>query len=63
MPDPEKKAKPPFRTEDWRELAKKASREPDPRKLLRLVEDLCDRLDQGDTKLKVTSKGTPYPRS
>lgn len=36
----------------WTEIAEKASKEPDPRKLLALVEQLCDALD-GKVQLKV----------
>jgi hypothetical protein len=32
--------------DDWRELAEKASHEMNPKKLIRLVERLCDELDR-----------------
>ncbi len=32
--------------EEWRDIAEKASHEQDPRKLLKLVDALCDTLDQ-----------------
>jgi hypothetical protein len=40
---PEKR--PPL-TPDWREIAERASNERDPKKLIRLVKALCDRLEE-----------------
>ncbi len=31
---------------DWRELAERASKEPDPEKLTQLIEELCDSIDR-----------------
>ncbi|HEV2401878.1 MAG TPA: hypothetical protein VGS27_33400 [Candidatus Sulfotelmatobacter sp.] len=39
-------------TEDWRALAEQASKEQDPQKLLKLVQDLCDNLDHRDGNRK-----------
>lgn len=33
-------------TPDWREIAERAAAERDPRKLIRLVKALCDRLEE-----------------
>ncbi len=58
MPDPKSASKPNPHTEDWRDLAEQASRESDPQKLVKLVQDLCDRLDQwhAERKLKPRDK-------
>ncbi len=37
---------PPSDEPSWRELAERASKEPDPKKLLELVHELCDQLDR-----------------
>lgn len=37
---------------DWREIAEKASNEKDPHKLIKLVEDLCHKLDDRDANRK-----------
>ena len=42
---------------DWRDLARKASQEQDPEKLVELANDLCDLLDQRDEKRK--QSGSP----
>ncbi len=33
-------------SKDWREIAERASKEPDPNKLLQLIEELCDSMDR-----------------
>ena len=38
--------------EHWRELAEKASKEEDPKKLLQEVEELCNELEQREAKLR-----------
>ena len=50
MPDDEHTgatAHPPSDAQGWREVAEKASKEKDPHTLLRLVQELCDKIDQG----------------
>jgi hypothetical protein len=37
---------------NWRELAERASKEPDPTKLLLLVHQLCDQLEQAEQRKK-----------
>jgi hypothetical protein len=42
----------PSSAQDWRDIAARASTEPDPQKLSELVQQLCDRLDQIDDQKK-----------
>lgn len=49
---PSKPIAPSTQTEDWRKLAEQASKEQDPQKLLKLVQDLCDNIDHRDSKGK-----------
>jgi len=44
--------------EEWREIAQKAANEKDPQKLIRLVENLCDKLDEQDALRKRLRKPT-----
>jgi len=43
---------PPSDAPGWRELAERASKEPDPTKLVQLVHELCDRLEQAEQQRK-----------
>lgn len=57
MADEETPRKPPSsapapETEDWRDLAAKAAEEKDPKKMLELVSELCDKLDQREAARK-----------
>jgi len=47
--------------QDWKQLAEQASREPDPKKLMKIVKDLCTALD-GEPKPPTTSS-VPHPDS
>ena len=52
MPDTTKASTPaPQEPEHWRELAEKASKEQDPKKLLQEVEELCEELERRQAKL------------
>jgi hypothetical protein len=42
----------PSGAQDWRDLASQASKEADPQKLTRLVQQLCDRLDHIEQQKK-----------
>lgn len=42
-------------SEDWREIAEEASREADPEKLLKLIQKLCDKLEERDAGRKPKS--------
>jgi hypothetical protein len=57
----------PPKPEEWRDIAAKASREKDPLKLIKLVETLCDKLDEESElrKRKQPQKTvrTPHPKS
>jgi len=55
MPDDDPKREP-NQPESWRDLAQKASSEKDPKKLLQLVQELCDRLDQESATRKAQQK-------
>ncbi len=46
-------------TEDWRELAEKASNEQDPKKLLETVARLCDSIDKRQAAQAALRKGPP----
>lgn len=52
---PSKPITPACRTQDWRQIAEQASKEQDPQKLLRLIQDLCDNLDHRDREGKRTA--------
>jgi len=39
-------------SEGWREIAEKASNEKDPQKLIKLVEALCEKLDEREQRRK-----------
>lgn len=39
--------------QDWREIAERASKETDPNQPLKLVQDLCDLLEQRDAERKL----------
>jgi len=54
MLDDKKPKSPSPRWEDWREIAERASNETDPKKLIQLVRQLCDVLDQHEAKGKPT---------
>lgn len=41
----------------WRELAERASKEPDPTKLLQLVHELCDQLERAEKLRKSLLQG------
>ena len=41
---------------DWCEIAERASRESDPKKLIQLVRALCDRLQEAELKKKKASR-------
>ena len=41
-----------LRVPDWCEIAERASRESDPKKLIQLVRALCDRLQEAELKKK-----------
>ncbi|MGC2446398.1 MAG: hypothetical protein WA477_02055 [Candidatus Sulfotelmatobacter sp.] len=56
MPDPKKEPEFSPGTKDWRDLAEQASKEPDSGKLIQLVQDLCDQLDQRDAQRKQKQK-------
>lgn len=47
---------------DWCEIAERASKESDPKKLIQLVRALCDRLQQAEQKKKQPRIDVP-PRS
>ena len=50
MPDHENTgaaAHPSSDAQGWREVAEKASKEKDPHTLLKLVQELCDKIDEG----------------
>lgn len=49
---PPKPIAPSSQTPDWRTLAEQASKEKDPQKLLKLVQDLCENLDRRDADRK-----------
>lgn len=51
MADQQKPEKSP-KDEDWRDLAEKASREPDPKRLVELVKELCDKLEHREAVQK-----------
>ncbi len=38
--------------DDWRAIAEKASQEPDPKKVVKLVEDLCQKLEEREAQRK-----------
>jgi len=55
MPDDEKTRVPAYSSSDskgWREIAERASREKDPSTLLKLVQELCDKIDERRGKLQ-----------
>lgn len=53
MVDANKLPKPtPAQAEEWMQLAEKASKEEDPKELLKTVSELCDKLDQREAMLK-----------
>jgi hypothetical protein len=43
---------PPSDAPSWRQLAERASKEPDPTKLVQLVQELCDQLEQAEQQKK-----------
>jgi predicted Zn-dependent protease len=45
-----KRTPPPPPTDEWREIAERASREQDPRKLIELVQELCKKLEEAHGK-------------
>lgn len=45
--------------EDWRLIAEKASKETDPKKLLQLVQHLCDLLDRRDGSARKLPSAEP----
>jgi hypothetical protein len=47
---------PPSDSTRWRELTERASKEPDPAKLLQLVHELCDEIDQTQQKKTPSQK-------
>ena len=44
---------------DWCEIAERASRESDPKKLIQLVRALCDRLQEAELKRETPRPGKP----
>ncbi len=61
MPEDGLPKKPAARESDadaWREIAEKAAKEPDPSKLIKLVETLCDKLDEREALRKRLRKPT-----
>lgn len=59
MRDPKEDPKPSDRQQDWRDLAEQASKEPNPQKLVRLVEHLCDELDHRGAQGKLITHDKP----
>jgi len=55
MPEDDPKCGP-SQPDGWRDLAQKASSERDPKKLLHLIQELCDRLDQESATRKAQRK-------
>jgi hypothetical protein len=51
MPDASKKPTPPER-EEWQDLAEKASKEQDPNQLMKLVNELCKKIDEREAALR-----------
>ena len=49
----------PPHAERWRELAEQASKEPDPKKLLAEVEELCHELEKREARLRNGPPATP----
>lgn len=60
MPDDDRTSHPTSPQEErWRELAEKASKEPDSKKLLEEVEELCKELEKREAKLRKGPRATP----
>jgi len=55
----ERKIDPPIppEKEEWREIAGRASNETDPNKLLRLIEELCSKLEEREANRKGPQPG------
>jgi len=60
----ERKIDPPIppEKEEWREIAERASNETDPSKLLRLIEELCSKLEEREAHRKGPHSGNPDRR-
>jgi hypothetical protein len=48
---------------DWCEVAERAAKESDPKKLIQLVRVLCDRLQEAERIKKKGSQPSPAPKS
>lgn len=48
---------------DWCEIAERASRESDPKKLIQLVRALCDRLQEAELKNRMRPDPESLPKS
>lgn len=59
MPEPKKDPMPSDQPRGWRDLAEQASKEPNPQKLVRLVEQLCDQLDHRSAQRKLLIHDKP----
>jgi len=46
-------------SDDWREIAARAAKEKDPTKLLKLVEHLCEKLEQQNSARKIRQMPRP----
>jgi hypothetical protein len=57
MPNASKLPKPvPSQTEEWKQLAEKASKEQDPKELMKTIDELCKKLDERLRKPPTTAK-------